>query len=197
MHSEADGEAFRKVFSDSRSSCKGASRGVNLSRAAVNCFSLRSREPSRRHTEGISLSGFVHVCVLVCVPTFTWWNFHAKVCMLLKHLTFLMSCCHDAALRTAAVVMETDYSLPTQSQHPGKVLWQWWCMHVGLRSVGGRSSPPLSAACRLALSAVVKSYRAVISESPRGLTHPPVPDPAFIFSVAVLSELPRFTSELI
>ncbi|KAF0035108.1 hypothetical protein F2P81_012866 [Scophthalmus maximus] len=44
---------------------------------------------------------------------------------------------------------------------------------------------------------VVKSYRAVISESPRGLTHSPVPDPAFIFAAALLSELPPFTSELI
>lgn len=55
----------------------------------------------------------------------------------------------------------------------------------------------LSAVCHLALSAVVKSYRAVISESPWGLTHSPVPDSAFIFCVALLSELPRFTSELI
>lgn len=58
-------------------------------------------------------------------------------------------------------------------------------------------STSLLFATSLSLSAVVKSYRAVISESPWGLTHSPVPDSAFIFSVALLSELPRFTLELI
>jgi len=48
---------FKNVFSESSYS----SQGGDLASAAVSYFTPPSRELSHHHTEGISLSGFVHV----------------------------------------------------------------------------------------------------------------------------------------
>ena len=53
LHSEGK-KLFEKVFSE----------GGDLSSAAVSCFTPGSPELSHQHTEGKSLCGFVHVCVL-------------------------------------------------------------------------------------------------------------------------------------
>jgi len=113
--------------------------------------------------------------------------------MLLKHFTSLMSSCHGYNRSLRGGVMATDYSLPTWANTQERCCGGVCVCKICQRKV--KSTSLLFSA--FALSAVVKSYRAVISDSPRGPTHSPLPSPAFIFTSALLSELQRFASELI
>ncbi len=130
---------------------------------SVKCCSQLLHSPVSRavtpsYRGNISLRGFVHVCVLVCAPVWTFCCARlvkraCKVCILLKHFTFLMSRCHangrsDSEWRHGNRLL-TAYLANTQARccgggvcHSSRCVCVCVCV-CWLRFVWGRSSPPL------------------------------------------------------
>lgn len=173
------------------------SKGGDVSSAAVSCF---ARHVSRAVTS--SCRGNIcqrALCPFVCICT---------------HLTKTLA----QSLYPAPTSPFSNESLPWRrplcSEGGGGVSWQQitCCFRRADTQArcccGGVCHRSLSLSlcvwrfelllgvCHLT-SAVVNSYRAVISASPWRLTPPAVSTFAFIFTVAILSQLTRFTSVLI